>query len=248
MFSWFRSPAVCPLDAEKQAWTERRMRWLIEQFGLQRLRDATVVLPRPQFFPDPFSHRPEDAYPMFDRMCDYMGIRTTEVELQFYQEKQLFAQEGMQHGTAGLYVGQSAPFQVWVEVSNLIDPLSLAATMAHELAHVHLLGHGRISAEVEDHEPLTDLLTVFLGLGVITANSVIRQNSWHEGYQSGWSMRRSGYLTMPDFGYALALFAQARGESSPAWAQELRTDVHVPWKQGMRFLAETPDAWRREPS
>jgi hypothetical protein len=219
------------------------MCWLIDQFGVERMRSAEVILPRPRFFPDRFQHKLDDAYPMFDRMCHYMGVASHEVDLQFYEERQLMMSEGMQHGTAGLYVGGSPPYQVWIEVSNLSDPLALAATMAHELAHVHLLGHGRISVEEEDHEPLTDLLTVFLGLGVITANSVIRQDCWNTGTLSGWSMRRSGYLPMPTFGYALALFAHARGEASPAWARELRSDVHVPWKQGVRYLAAGGADW-----
>src|SRR5262249_9744681 len=100
----------------------------------------------------------------------------------------------------------------------------------------HLLGHGRITEEVEDHEPLTDLLTVFLGMGVFTANSVIRENYWHAGAVSGWDMNRRGYLSMPMYGYAFALFARARGEENPAWAREVRPDVLFAFKQGARFL------------
>jgi hypothetical protein len=50
-----------------------------------------------------------------------------------------------------------------VEAANLDDPLAMVATAAHELGHVRRLGHGWLSDEAADHEPLTDLLTVFLG-------------------------------------------------------------------------------------
>jgi hypothetical protein len=101
---------------------------------------------------------------------------------------------------------------------------------------VHLLGHGRISVDTEDHEPLTDLLTVFFGLGVFTANSVIRETSWHAGQLSGWSIGRRGYLGMPVYGYAFARFARARGEDGSDWSRELRPDVRSAFKQAMRFL------------
>ena len=127
---------------------------------------------------------------------------------------------------------------MWIEVDNLNDPLALVATMAHELAHVHLLGHGRISAEEDDHEPLTDLLTVFLGLGVFTANSVIREKYRDDGVISSWSIRRRGYLTMPKFGYSLARFASLRGEEEPEWAGHLRPDVRAAFDQARRFLAK----------
>ncbi|GLW35429.1 hypothetical protein [Actinoplanes regularis] len=39
-------------------------------------------------------------------------------------------------------------------------PMALVATLAHELGHVLLLADGRISAQQQDHEPLTDLLTI----------------------------------------------------------------------------------------
>jgi hypothetical protein len=50
-------------------------------------------------------------------------------------------------------------------------PVALVSTLAHELGHVLLLADGRISAQQQDHEPLTDLLTIFFGLGIFSANA-----------------------------------------------------------------------------
>lgn len=145
--------------------------------------------------------------------------------------------EGQWQGALGTYRAEGDKFLVSVEAANLDDPLALVATMVHELGHVHLLGHGRISNETEDHEPLTDLLTVYLGLGVITANSVIREAYLRVGEYSGWQVGRRGYLTMPIYGYALALFAQARGDDGAGWSRELRPDVRSAFNQSMRVLA-----------
>jgi len=46
-----------------------------------------------------------------------------------------------------------------------------SGTALHELGHVLLLADGKISKDRKDHEHLTDLLTVWLGLGIFTANS-----------------------------------------------------------------------------
>jgi hypothetical protein len=61
-------------------------------------------------------------------------------------------------------------------------PMSLVATIAQELGHVLLLADGRISRERQDHEPLTDLLTVFFGLGVFTANAAFEQSRETRGW------------------------------------------------------------------
>jgi len=54
-------------------------------------------------------------------------------------------------------------------------------------------------------EPLTDLLTVFLGFGVFTANAAFRIEQHQDGRSQGWSARRQGYLSEEEFGYALAV-------------------------------------------
>ena len=139
-------------------------------------------------------------------------------------------------GTAGVYQPDGAKFRIWVNAKYLLDPLTIVATMAHELGHVHLLGHRRLSGKDRDHEPLTDLLTVFLGLGVFNANSVIREHSWDLGVVSGWSIARLGYLDMPVYGYAFAKFAMSRGEDGAGWARELRLTVRTDFQSSLRFL------------
>ncbi len=238
MFSWFRSKPKCPIDAATRDWIDDRWAWLEGQFGLERLRNGRVILPRTEFFPEAYDGTHEGARRMLDRICAYMDIDPAAVELSLYQDRNPVYEGVWQHGTAGLYHAEADRFRIWVEAANLNDPLAVAGTMAHELGHVHLLGHGRISPEEEDHEPLTDLLTVYFGMGVFTANSVIRENYWHAGTVSGWSMGRKGYLGMPDYGYAFARFARARSESGAEWVRDLRLDVRSAFKQAMRLLAE----------
>lgn len=167
-----------------------------------------------------------------------MEIDPSTVELSFYEDNNPVYVGETRQGTAGLYRQEGGKYRIWVEVKNLHDPLAIVATLAHELCHVHLLGHGRLSEDEEDHEPLTDLLTVFLGVGVFTANAVIREVNWQHGNVSGWSMSRQGYLGMTHFGYAFAKFARSRGENGRDWASELRLDVRSAFKQSMRFLSD----------
>jgi len=237
MFGWFRSKPECPVDVDTRQWIDGRWQWLEGQFGLGRLCKAPVVLPRPEFFPDPYRSTDEDARRLLDRVCGYMDIDPATVEFSLYEDRNPVYEGQWRQGTAGLYHPEAGKFRIWIEVTNLADPLAMVATMAHELGHVHLLGHGRVSDEAEDHEPLTDLLTVFFGLGVFTANSVIREQYWHEGNYSGWSMGRRGYLGMPQYGYAFARFARSRGEDGAGWSRELRLDVRSAFQQSMRFLS-----------
>ncbi len=199
MFDWFRSKPECPVDDASRSWVDARWRWLEGQFGVERVRKCAAVLPRPEFFPDSYDGTEDDARRVLDRVCGYMDVDPGCIEMSLYSDQGPLAGhpmfEGQWQGTTGLYHPEGDKFRVWLEAANLHDPLAMVATMAHELGHVHLLGHGRLSGDEEDQEPLTDLLTVYFGLGAITANSVIREQSWQEGPFSGWKPGRGNWIS-----------------------------------------------------
>ena len=84
------------------------------------------------------------------------------------------------------------PAHIEVNPSQLHDPESLAATLAHELAHEILLGGGLLNDNNEDLERLTDLLPIFLGIGIFGANSGLREQNFRVGRFSWWSMQKQG--------------------------------------------------------
>lgn len=66
MFGWF-SPK-CPVRTAEKTWTERRMLWLVERFGLERLRLAEVILPTDDYFPERYRGTSKDARRIFERL------------------------------------------------------------------------------------------------------------------------------------------------------------------------------------
>jgi len=240
MFS-FRKPS-CPIDDDTRQWIDDRMNWLIGQYGFDAPQNATVVVPTKEFFPDHYEPTEDCLQALFDRMCDYMQVDRSRVSLQYYEHNVpvVASSSGLndyQSSTSGIYEESNCAITVWLNVNCLDDPPAVVATMAHELGHVHLLGDSRLSDEDPDHEPLTDLLTVFMGLGVLTANAALRDRNFRVGNMEGWSIGRQGYLTMPVFGYALAWFAFHRKEENPFWATHLRLDVRSSFKTALKFLA-----------
>jgi len=237
MFGWFEPK--WPVNEEEKAWVEQRTLWLVEQFGRQRLNEIRVVLPTPEFFPDGYDGDEPSVQAILDRVCGYLRVDAARVELAFYSEAgrpHLIDEHGRPTGgTAGLYE-EGEKSTIWVEASQLDDPTALVATLAHELSHVLLLGERRIDPETDDMEQVTDLLTVFLGFGIFTANTTVRESYEDGGNWHRWQIGRQGYLTQCVLGYALAFFAWLRGESDPAWAKYLRPDVRSPFRNGLRFL------------
>ena len=224
----------CPLDLAEKTWIERRMLWFAERFGAHRMRNARVVLPTAEFLPDAYTGDYASVRRCLDRMCGYMGIDPEGIALELLPDR-------LMPDASGLYE-MRAKGHIFIAESRLADPPGLIATIVHELAHEILLRGGHLTGHEPDHETTTDLLPVFLGTGIFAANATIREETKRDGNISWWSVSKQGYLSSIQFGYAMALFAHARGEESPEWRHHLRTDARKTLGTGLRFLRKTGDS------
>ena len=231
---------TCPIDADSKQWIEKRFGWLADEFGLERLVNSPTVLPTEEFLPLDYDYSEEGIENLMFRCADLMGIDGSRLRLNFYEEVRPQYPDTTINTTAGLYSEREDGFDIWLEVRSLSEAAGTLAIIAHELGHVILLGQQRISPDEPDHEPLTDLLTVFLGIGIFPANSVISETNFG-GWGGGWSMGKRGYLSMNMFGYAMALYTLARNEPKPTWVKFLRPDVKAAFKKGVKYIAKTKD-------
>ncbi|VTT99312.1 Uncharacterized protein OS=Planctomyces limnophilus (strain ATCC 43296 / DSM 3776 / IFAM 1008 / 290) GN=Plim_2537 PE=4 SV=1 [Gemmataceae bacterium] len=250
MFDWlFGSP--CPLDPAAKNWVETRLAWLQDEFGEDELLTNPIILPTPTYFPDPYDGSRRAARVLFDRVCGYAGIDPAALRLEFIAPRPYDNPLYLVNGTgealptaaAGLYGGQV----ICLSEDELPYPMALVGTMAHELSHHLLLGANRIDPEVYDHELLTDLTTVFKGLGIFLANSPRHWDGNHTLWP-GTELRKPEYMTGAMFGYALAVVAWVRGDDKARWAQYLAPGVRGEFWQGVRYLRTTGDCLLQPPS
>jgi hypothetical protein len=240
MVWWRRS---CPVRPVEQGWIERSMDWFGAEFGQERLR-GEVVLPTDDYFPGVYQGSRDDVRAVLDRLCKHMGIDPGRVELEHDiadDSPDLSAHVPIHTastGAAGHHRLRGGRSVIGIRDDQAQRPMALVATVAHELGHVLLLGDGRISQEREDHEPLTDLLTVFFGLGVFTANAAFEFGRENRGEYTYTARTRLGYLTEPMFGYALARYAWLRGEADPAWGRYVDTNPRAYFSRGLRYLGQ----------
>jgi hypothetical protein len=250
----------CPVTDRERDWIQDNLAWLRGQFGDGPLA-APVILPTSDWFPPPFAGTDDDVRTVVTRVAGYMGV-LHQVRVEFSEEwdhaqflSRLMPGPSQTSGAAGLYSRAGAEPVITLDRSVTREPARLLAVVAHELGHVRLLAEGRVTtAERRDHEPLTDLATVYLGMGIFSANAAF-DFSATAGFSgstpvTGWRAQRLGYLTEQMFGYALACQAVLRGEGQPAWSRYLDTNPRGYLRQGLRYLGRTPAAraalWVRE--
>ncbi len=132
---------------------------------------------------------------------------------------------------AGLYHHEktNGKYHISLDEALLQKPENLIATIAHELAHVKLLGENKLD---ENDEMLTDFATVFFGLGIFNANTAFQ--FYNNGDQWGYS--NLGYLKLDDWAYALALLAFIRHEDEPTCKQHLSKSIKNDFEKCLRYM------------
>lgn len=241
MLGWFSGKPRCPVEKEEKDWIESRFLWLTQQFGIHRLLSSTIVLPTAEFWPKDYEGTENEIHDLMFRVAFFMQVDPETLELEFYEE----GKQSLENVSGPRSIDNSTltegRFLIQLDRGSIQDPVAVATTLIHEVGHVLLVGNNRLSINEDDHELVTDLLSVFLGMGILPANTVIYESYWDVGHFSGWSIGRRGYLSMNMFGYALGLFTLARNEPHPRWATFLRLDVRKSLQQAVRYIQETGD-------
>lgn len=239
----------CPIDLEMRLWMENAFLWLAGQFGQDNIATKPMLLPTPENFPIRYDGSKGSLIKTAEIIAKQMEIDINEVSLDIYEQNiQEFSgnfgyriwteidKDSDEKLSAGLYFDKNEQdkYDIFIEKKNLSDPENLAATLAHELAHIKLLGEKRL--EFND-ESLTDLTPVVFGLGIFNANSSFKE---HKSFDS-YGHNSIGYLKQREWGYALALYSFYRQEENPDWIKFLTPNIKSDFRKSMDFIYANTD-------
>lgn len=251
---WLRTdpPGACPVSEEQRTWTERWLRWCLEEFGPARPGREIAL---PGFVPAQFTGTQEQAELLVRRVGAVMDADVSGISVLLVESPEKVQDRKHQVGEYRKVLGRAV-----IELDRRVAarPDSFAALVAHELAHARLIGEGRVAGMSISHseeERLTDLVTVHLGMGVLSANaaddylkaagySVMPVGDLTDRMLTGRRdepLYRMGYLSPEEYGYALACWSTARGESDPPWSRHLKAGVRDPLARGLAYRAARQD-------
>ena len=243
MFKFFK-PKL-PIDLLDKAWIEYRWSWLCRNLGADLMHNAPIRTMAD--FPELSDLTEQSARQLFQRISAQFEFPENSVEFEFFDDANRAAEYDDGSSALGLYEpgNDLHDGKISVATSLLQRPAEMVSTMAHELGH-HLLlgGSGKLLAADElDHEHLTDLVSVFTGFGLFTANCTVQDQSYTDGGMNHFYISKSGYLSSIQFGYALGLMAWMRNDNSLKWLNQLRPDAKVSCRKAIRYLTKTGDAF-----
>ncbi len=237
--------ARCPLTPGDERWVHESARRLVHALSLTRVQDAQVLQPIPDHIPNIHDRKDESIQRVFASTARFIGVDPRKIRLQVYDDpvevmrRRLRLQPAGELGGCilGTYDVERGP-RIRISRDSIRDISGLVATVSHELAHHVLISELRFDPRDADHEPITDLAMVFLGLGWFGAKGSVIDVQWTGGGYEGYEYGKNGYLPPQLWGYALAIFAWLREERRPTWSKGLSSTVRACMKRGLRYLAK----------
>lgn len=232
-------PTVTPEDKE---WIEESLTWFMETFGTEKLLARPFIVPSVADFPYDDLNDPEQFQRLFEQICTYYGLDAGTIAVKFFDDI-----KSMQWSTwvpqsgitepGGLYYrtydASEKPFKIDLAKSSLDNPQLLVTIIAHELAHVKLLGGHYMRNDDPNLEPFTDLACLYFGFGIFAANSCqTRSDNW---------MSRFGYLPNEVISYTNALLCYMAAQDPGDYLPYLNTNTKELFRNDHAYLLRTED-------
>lgn len=230
-----------PLSEERRLSIDDAFLYVQELLGKNLAMAKPVLTPGHAIFPQKIEHL-EEIIPLAHTIAGIMDIDPDKLDIGFFEAgiRELNKDTGDlvywdQEDYAGLYHGVNEAGKYVVTISDDIhrEVEHLVATLAHEFAHIKLLGEQRME---ENDEDLTDLVPLLYGLGIFAANTAFK----FEKDQRGWRRSTAGYLGQADWGYLFALYLHTRGETEPGWLGSLNKTVAAYSRRSLQFVQANP--------
>lgn len=211
------------LDEESVEWLFEMYQWALNNFDADIFFQRTVlVAPTNQFFPGSANNSEGMAQLIFDKVRGYAGLKHWPCRLTTEQscstQPARIAVTGALRDMSGVepeYVLEEHRLQVVYDPRQVNNPEAIIASFAHTLAHYLASMAPNMPPGGEENWPqATEVLAVFMGFGLMFANSAFVYRNTACGSCQPVTVNRQSWLSQYDITYALAIFAVLK-EISP---------------------------------
>lgn len=213
IFDFLKTTPV--LDEESVEWQFAVYEWALRNFDADIFfQQSVLVEPSNQFFPGHADNIEEMAQLIFDKVREYAALQHWPCRLTAEQSCATQAPRivvaGALRDMKGLIpvdVKEEDSLSILYDPRQVRNPEAIIASYAHTLAHYL----GSMAQDTppggEDNWPhITEILAVFMGFGLMFANSAFVYRNTSCGSCQPTTVNRTAYLSQYDITYSLAIF------------------------------------------
>jgi hypothetical protein len=241
---WNRKKKL-PITEEDRIWIDEDLNWLRTEFGEEHFLEIQTVIPTKDCFERDFDGTEKDAEFILERTIKLMNIQDVNIKLEFFSDGIVEMEDGgilttpadingTWESASGTYELNEKDIVISIEKQQLKDPVSLIATISHELAHQILLGENRIE---ENDEYLTDLTAISYGFGIFIGNSRFKFSQFATNGGFGWQSSSQGYLPEQIIAYSMAWLSLERNEKTD-YSKFMNQSIKKYFEQSFEYLTK----------
>lgn len=242
MFGLFNSEA--PLDEASVEWLFDIYGWSLRNFGKALFFDETLLIqPNNKYFPGNVTSTEEMAELILKQVKHYANLShwptravdQNQCSTNDPSQQQRLVIDGAVRVTNGA-VDESLPEDQRLPINYdpvmLNNPETLIASDAHILAHyLGSMAEQDPPGDKANWPHITEVLAVFMGFGILFANSAYHSPSGGCGSCQGPVANRESFLSQHDITYALAIFCVLKGISTGSVTGHLKSPLRGYFKR-----------------
>ena len=245
LLSLFKSKPL--LDETTVQWLFDCYGWALLQFDVHVLRkEAVLVLPNDRFFPGRANSAEGMANLIFDRVKEYAGVSHWPTSLIDVRRSTTWAPEQLvlpgahraSNGAMPEAVDERERLLVLYDSAMVNNPEAMIAGLSHQLAHymVSLAKEPPPGGE-QNRAHITELLAVYLGFGLMFANSAFNVRIPRCGSCAPQPVDRQSFLSQYDTTYALAIYCVLKAIPNRTVLPHLKGSLRSFYKKAVREVS-----------
>jgi hypothetical protein len=249
-FSWFwQKQDQSPILESDRQWLEQNLMSLAEMVTPEYFKSMVTITPEKQYFDRNFTGIDDDARFILDTVSAFMNIKPWEIQLMFFSDSPTRFSEGISATpspnlknswtpkTSELIDKGFGSKEIWIELTQLNDPIALIATISTQLAKYKLQDEYGIE---DDVDVIADLTAIAFGFGIFKGNSYFKFSQWSGNTHHGWQMQKRGGLPEPIIAYAMAWLAYYRNEDI-SWKHFMNKTMRKYFEKSYKYIEEAKD-------
>ncbi|MCW8933050.1 MAG: hypothetical protein OQL19_22765 [Gammaproteobacteria bacterium] len=217
-FDFLKTPPV--LDEESVQWQFELYEWALQNFDADIFfNQSLLVEPSNKFFPGQADNIEDMAQIIFDKVKEYAALKHWPCRLSTdqtcaTQASRIVVSGALRdvNGVEPTDVADDDRLLILYDPRQVRNPEAIIASFAHTLSH-HL---GSMAEDIppggDDNWPhVTEVLAVFLGFGLMFANSAFVYRNVTCGSCQPTTVNRQAFLSQYDITYSLAIYCVLKG-------------------------------------
>lgn len=247
MFGLFNNEA--PLDEASVEWLFDVYSWSLKNFGIELFFDETLLVqPNNKFFPGNVDSVEGMAELILKQVKHYANLshwptRAVDASQCSLDEQsaplrlQISGAVRVPSGEVDETVPEEERLPINYDPAMLNNPETLIASYAHILAHyLGSMAEMDPPGDKANWPHITEVLAVFLGFGILFANSAFNSPSGGCGSCQGPVANRESFLSQHDITYALAIFCVLKGIPAGSVTGHLKSPLRGYFKRCIKDI------------